>query len=110
MDSTGAQHSIVRVAISTSSSGAATIVAATASESIYVLAWWISNGATANGVNLQSHTTTTNTSGVTNMAVNGGAVFPFNPMCWIVTTSGEALDINLTGATQVNGWVAYVKF
>lgn len=110
MDSTGVQRAISQVAFSSSASGVHTLVAASGSTKVYILSWWVSNGATANGVNLQSHTTTGITTGVVNMAVNGGAVFPPNNGSWITGASGEAIDFNLTGSSQVNGGATYCQF
>jgi len=110
MDSTGVQRAITQVAFTSSSSGAHSLVALSAGKSIYILSWWVSNGATANAVNLQSHTTTGTTTGVVNMAINGGAVFPPNNGTWITGVSGEAIDFNLTGSSQVNGGATYCQF
>ena len=110
MDSTGVQRAISQVAFSSATSGAHTLVAASGSTKVYILSWWVSNGATANGVNLQSHTTTGITTGVVNMAVNGGAVFSPNNGSWITGASGEAIDFNLTGSSQVNGGATYCQF
>lgn len=110
IDSTGVQRSIIQLPFSKSSSGTTTLVTAFGSTVIYVLSWWVSCGGAANNVNLQSHATTGNTSGVVNMAANGGAVFPENMGTWISGTAGEALDITLSASQQINGAITYCQF
>ena len=96
-------------AITASSSGATTIVAASAGQQIYVLRWNV----TANGnvnVNLQSHTTTAIATGLhylTQYASAGGAWCPGGIFA---TSPGEALDINLSAAIAVGGELTYVIF
>ena len=96
--------------ITASSSGATTIVAAgTAAQRIYVLRWNV----TANGavnVNLQSHTTTANATGLhymTQFASAGGAWCPGGIFA---TSPGEALDLNLSASIAVGGELTYVIF
>jgi hypothetical protein len=109
MDSTGVQRAISRATFDTSSSGAATLVAASGSTKIYVLSYKVSvNGAT--NVNLQSHTTTTNTSGIDFFVANQGSNYDHNPGTWITTTAGEGLDINNSNAIHIAGSVTYCQF
>ena len=110
MDSTGVQRAISQVAFSSASSGAHTLVALSSGLKVYILSWWVSCGGTACSVNLQSHTTTGTTTGVVNMAANGGAVFPPNNGTWITSASGEAIDFNLSASEQVNGGATYCQF
>jgi hypothetical protein len=90
-----------------SSSGATTIVAAVTSKKIRVLALQLIANAAVN-VKWQSHVTPTDLTGLAYMAANGGYVLPFNPVGWFQTVSGEALDINLSGAFAVGGSLTYV--
>jgi hypothetical protein len=110
MDSTGVQRAISQVAFSSASSGAHTLVALSGSTKIYILSWWVSCGGTATNANLQSHTTTGMTTGVVNMGINGGAVFPPNNGTWVTGAAGEAVDFNLSGSNQVNGGATYCQF
>ena len=109
MDSTGVLRAISTATFTTSSSGTASVVAASGSTKIYVLSYKVSvNGIT--NVNLQSHTTTTNTSGIDYFIANQGAVYPHNLGTWITTTAGEGLDINNSQAIAISGFVTYVQF
>jgi hypothetical protein len=110
MDSTGVQRAITQVAFSSASSGAHTLVASSGSTKVYILSWWVSCGGTATNANLQSHTTTGTTTGVVNMGINGGAVFPPNNGTWVTGAAGEAVDFNLSGSNQVNGGATYCQF
>lgn len=96
-------------AITATASGATTIVSLTAGKSIYILRWSLTaNGAT--NMNWQSHTTTANATGLhymTQFATAGGS---YCPAGIFKTTSGEALDINLTAAVAVGGELTYVVF
>lgn len=91
-----------------SSSGVTNIVALVTSKKIRVLALSL----TANGavnVKFQSHVTPTDLTGLHYCAAAGdGIVYPFNPLGWFQTVSGEALDINLSGAVAVGGTLVYV--
>lgn len=93
--------------IVTSSSGATTIINAVASKQIRVLALKLVANAAVN-VKWQSHVTPTDLTGLSYLAANGGEVLPFNPVGWFQTISGEALDINLSGAIAVGGHLTYV--
>ncbi len=94
---------------STSASGVTSVVGASASKKIYVLRWSVSsNGAT--NVNLQSHTTTGNATGLrylTQFASGGGAYCPCGIMA---TASGEGLDVNNSAAVAISGEVTFVQF
>lgn len=98
----------VFVPVAVSSSGVTNIVALTTSKKIRVLAATL----TANGavnVKWQSHVTPTDLTGLMYFAAAGdGIVLPFNPLGWFQTNSGEALDINLSGAVAVGGSLTYV--
>ena len=95
-------------AISASSSGANTIVAAVAAKKLRVLSYVISASAAVNA-KWQSHAIPTDKTGLLYMATNGGAVAGFNPAGWFETIAGEALDLNLSGATAVGGHLSYIE-
>lgn len=90
-----------------SASGVTTIIALTAGKKIRVLAMQLTANASVN-VKWQSHVTPTDITGLAYLASNGGYVLPFNPAGWFQTISGEALDINLSGAVAVGGSITYV--
>jgi hypothetical protein len=90
-----------------SSSGVTNVLALVGGKRIRVLALQL----TANGavnVKWQSHVTPTDLTGLAYLAANGGYVLPYNPLGWFQTVSGEALDINLSGAVAVGGCLTYV--
>lgn len=94
--------------ISTSSSGASTVVAAVTSKKIRVLRWSLSSNGAVN-VKWQSHVTPTDLTGLhymTQFATAGGA---YCPQGIFQTVSGEALDINLSGSVAVGGELTYVE-
>jgi hypothetical protein len=93
--------------LTASSSGAQQLIAAVSSKKIRVLALALVANAAVN-VKFQSHVTPTDISGLYYCAQNGGFVLPFNPAGWFQTVSGEALDINLSGAVAVGGSIVYV--
>lgn len=94
--------------ITASSSGATTIVAAVTSKKIRVISWSLVCSAAVN-VKWQSHVTPTDLTGLYYFAANGGITVPFSPVGYFETVSGEALDINLSGANAVGGMLCYVE-
>jgi hypothetical protein len=93
--------------ISTSSSGASSLVSAVTSKKIRVLALSLVASAAVN-VKFQSHVTPTDLTGLYYLAANGGIVLPYNPLGWFQTIAGEQLDINLSGSIAVGGSLTYV--
>lgn len=91
-----------------SSSGVTTLVAAVTSKKIRVLQWIVVvNGAV--NFKFQSHVTPTDLTGLFYAGgQGGGAGGVFNPIGHFQTVSGEALDINLSGAVAVGGYLVYV--
>lgn len=95
--------------ISTSSSGATTVVAAVTGKRIRVLAWDLKVNAAVN-FKWQSHVTPTDLTGLYyNSGQGDGVARAFNPVGYFQTVSGEALDINLSGAVAVGGVLTYVE-
>lgn len=94
--------------ITASSSGATTIVSAVTSKKIRVLKWSLVANAAVNA-KWQSHVTPTDLTGLHYLAANGGIAEPFCPVGLFETVSGEALDINLSGAVAVGGSLVYVE-
>jgi hypothetical protein len=101
---------IVRKAGVDSTNGATTIVSAVASQSVRVLYFGLSSNGTVNA-NLQSHTTTTNTGKTHYLAQYYGYETPWVPVGLFATTSGEALDLNLSaGSINVSWEIVYVQY
>lgn len=94
--------------ISTSASGASQVVAAVAAKHIRVLSGFVVASAATN-IKFQSHVTPTDVTGLMNIALSGGIVFPYNPLGNFQTILGEALDINLSAANAVGGAITYVE-
>lgn len=93
--------------ISASASGANTLVAAVASKQIRVLQFTLVTAGAVN-VKFQSHVTPTDLTGLMDFSANGGISAPFCPVGLFQTVSGEALDLNLSAAVNVGGWLVYV--
>ena len=92
-------------AIAVSSSGANQIVAASAGNKIRVVAYnYMANGT----VNVKWQSAANDKTGLAYLVVNTGKVVPFCPVGWFETNSGEALNLNLSGAVAVGGEVVYV--
>lgn len=94
--------------ITSSSSGATTIVTAVSTKKIRVVKWDL---VTASAVNVkwQSHVTPTNISGLYPFAANGGISSSYCPIGHFETIAGEALDINLSGNVAVGGTLTYIE-
>lgn len=101
-----ATSTYITAAIAVSASGASTIVAAVTAKQIVVMALNLIASAAVN-VKAQSHTTPTDLTGLWYLAANGGIVLPFNSGGWFATKSGEALDLNLSGAVPCGGSITY---
>lgn len=95
-------------AITASSSGATTIIAAVSGKRIRVVALQLLVNAAVN-VKWQSHVTPTDKTGLAYFTANGGYALPYNPAGWFETVAGEALDINLSGAVAVGGSLTYIE-
>lgn len=95
--------------ISTSASGASTVVALVAGKKIRVLQFWLTASGAVNA-KFQSHIAPTDLTGLLYMATAGdGAAMNFCPVGLFETVAGEALDINLSGAVAVGGGLVYVE-
>lgn len=94
--------------VSCSSSGDNEIVAAVTSKKIRVLQWIVTASAAVN-FKWQSATAGDKTGLFYAAAAGGGAGGAFNPVGHFETASGEALQLNLSGATAVGGSIVYVE-
>ena len=93
--------------ITASSSGQNEIVAAVTGKRIRVVGYnYISSG-TVNAAWRSGATTVIG--GLGYWVANTGKVAPFCPVGWFQTASGEALNLNLSGAVAVGGEVTYVE-
>jgi hypothetical protein len=95
-------------AISATSSGDNTIVAAVGSKKIRVLSLFF----TANGTvttRFESAASGTALTGQSDFIVNTGIVLPFNPTGWFETIAGELLNLELSGAVEVAGGLSYIE-
>lgn len=95
-------------AISASSSGNNTLVAAVASKKIRVLALWLTSNGAVN-VKFQSGASGTDLTGLGYEAANTGIVLPFSPVGWFETASNTLLNANLSGAVAVGGSLVYIE-
>jgi hypothetical protein len=93
--------------ISCSSSGNNEIVALVSAKRIRVLQWIVTASA---AVNFKWRTASTDITGLFYAAAaGGGSGGAFNPLGHFQTEAGEALNLNLSGATAVGGSLVYVE-
>jgi hypothetical protein len=91
-----------------SSSGVTEVIALVSGKKIRVLSLSLTANAAVN-VKFQSHTTPTDLTGLYYLGDKGGFVLPYNPLGHFESLSGQALDINLSGAVAVGGQLVYVE-
>ena len=91
-----------------SSSGATQVVAAVSLKKIRVIGVVLLANAAVN-VKFQSHTTPTDLTGLAYFGDKGGFAPGYIPKGHFETLVGEALDINLSGAVAVGGWLIYLE-
>lgn len=96
-------------AIAASSSGANTVVALVSSKKLRILGYVLTGNGAVNAKWVSHATTSTATGLIYIAAAGGGAAAPFNPVGWFETVAGEALDLNLSGATAVGGHLVYIE-
>lgn len=107
-DSSGNQHAVTTVNFS-GITATTTLVSAVGGQSVRVLAAKYSVNGTVN-VQFQSHTTTTNNTGLDYFVANQGSNLSWNPGFHMSTTSGEALDISLSASVATSGYVTYAQY
>lgn len=96
-------------AISASTSGDNTIVAAVTSKKIRVLAYNLM-GAGAVNARFQTAAAGAYLTGLKYIAAAGGGICaPFNPVGWFETVAGDLLNLELSGAVAVGGEIVYVE-
>lgn len=92
--------------ITAASSGANEIVAAVTGKKIVVLSYHLSSAGT---VNAKWQSASTDISGLLYTVANIGVPVAFSPVGHFATASGEALNLNLSGAVAVGGHLVYVE-
>lgn len=106
-------HEIKRAAISVSSSGDNTIIAAVTGKAIRVLGV-VLIGAGDVDVRFESGAGGTALTGVMSLAADGnGFVLPICPnedLYWFETAAGSLLNLELSGAVAVAGCIIYYEF
>ena len=95
-------------AISGATSGNNTLVAAVTGKKIRVLAATFV-AVTAVTVRLEDGAGGTALTGVMSLGATGVLTLPFNPVGWCETTANTLLNMELGGAVQVSGALAYVE-
>ena len=93
--------------IDAAGSGDNTLVAAVADKRVRVLSLFaVAAGAVT--VAFESGASGTALTGDMNVGANGNITMPFNPEGWFQTVAGELLNMELGGATSVDGCLTYV--
>ncbi len=95
-------------AISGSTSGDNTLVAAVASKKIRVLSMFIVSAGTTT-VRFESGAGGTALTGVMSFIANTGFSLPYNPVGWFETASNTLLNMELNAAVQVSGSLTYIE-
>lgn len=96
-------------AISASSSGNNTAIAAVASKTLYIHGMALVANAAVN-VKFQSGAGGTDLTGLFYLAANTGFVLPFNPVGWFKCLAvNTLLNLNLSGAVAVGGCLIYTE-
>ncbi len=96
-------------AVSASSSGDNTLVAAVAGKNIRVLAYVLVASAAVTA-RFEDGAGGAALSGQMQLGANGGVSAGFNPAGWFETSDNTLLNLELSGATSVDGHVTYVEF
>lgn len=93
--------------IDAAASGDNTLVAAVSDKRIRVLSLFlVASGAVT--VAFESGASGTALTGDMNVGANGNVTLPFNPEGWFQTVAGVLLNMELGGATSVDGCLTYV--
>ena len=98
------KYAVVNIA----GSGDNTVISAVTGKKIRVLHYSLVCGAAVN-VRFESGAGGTALTGVMEFAANSGISVPFSPVGHFETTSGALLNIELSGAVNVDGHITYVE-
>jgi hypothetical protein len=97
------------VAVSVNGSGNNTLVAAVTGKKIRVLSGHLTMSGTAVTWTFQSGAGGTGLTGALAVAQNGSISFPFSPVGHFETAAGSLLNLSLSGAQLVTGYVVYIE-
>lgn len=97
-----------QAAVAASSSGDNSLVTATASQTTRVFAAMLTNNGTAE-VSIKWRSATTDLTGLTILYPGGSLFLPYCGEPYFVTATNEALNLNLSAAVAVGGWIDYEK-
>ena len=96
--------------IDAASAGDNTIVSAVTGKKIRVLSYVLVNGHTATQTaRFESAASGTALTGQMILGANGGVVAQMNEGGWFQTVAGELLNLELAGATTVDGHLSYIE-
>src|SRR5581483_6498825 len=105
----GVQSVTQHAAVSASTNGDNTVVAAVTGRKIRVLAAVLVAAGTVSP-KFQSDAGGTDLTGAMPMVANGVITLPFNPEGWCETAAGKLLNLRLSAGVAVTGVVTYVEF
>ena len=96
--------------VDAASAGDNTLVDAVTGKKIRVLSLFLVNGHTSTQtVRFESGASGTALTGQAILAANGVFVLPFNPHGWFETAVAALLNLELAGATTVDGCLTYIE-
>lgn len=97
------------VAVSCNTNGNNTLVAAVAGKKLRVLGGHLTMSGTAVTWTFQSGAGGTNLTGALAVPQNTGISFPFSPVGHFETAAGALLNLSLSGAQLVTGYLVYIE-
>lgn len=101
---------IKHAAIDAATQGDNTIISAVTGKKIRVLSLFIVNGHTSTQtVRFESGAGGTALTGQMILGANGDLILPYNPKGWFEAASGALLNMELSGATTVDGALSYIE-
>lgn len=95
-------------AVAASSSGDNTLVAAVAGKKILVLGCVLIAAGAVN-IRFEDGAAGTALSGVMALTTNSGYTAPFSEIGWTMTSTNTLLNLELSGAVSVAGWLIYAE-
>lgn len=105
----GEPKTVKYAVIDAASSGDNTIISAVTGKKIRVLAAFLVAAGAVN-TRFESGASGTALTGQMNLAAAGdGYALPFNPIGWFETAAATLLNLELSGATSVDGCVVYIE-
>jgi hypothetical protein len=96
-------------AVSAADLGDNTLVAAVTARQLRVLAFVLVAAGGANTVRFESGAGGTALTGQMDLAADGQLVAPYNPAGWFETAAGALLNLELSAATLVAGFLVYIE-